>query len=97
MLIIVKEGELTEKKKNEVYKYRGLFKIINRITRLIEELEQLDQYITYGDEERIRRDKVQEINLILDQINKEIEYARKRYKEEIPIALGGDIDRLIKG
>lgn len=97
MLIIVKEGELTEKKKNEVYKYRGLFKIINRITRLIEELEQLDQYITYGDEERIRRDKVQEINQILDQINKEIEYARNRYKEEIPIALGGDIDRLIKG
>ena len=34
MIVIVREGELTEDKKQSCYEYSGLFKIINRVSKL---------------------------------------------------------------
>lgn len=76
MIIIINNEELTERKKQEAYKNQGLFKIINRITRLIEKLEELEQYIAPSCVENIRKDTVKEINKTLDLIEKEIEYKK---------------------
>ena len=42
MTVIVTDGELTEQRKQKAYKYKGLFKLINNICNLIEELEEID-------------------------------------------------------
>ena len=41
MIVIVREGELTEDKKQSCYEYSGLFKIINRVSKLIETMEEI--------------------------------------------------------
>lgn len=94
MLIIVKDGKLTEKKKLEAYKYSGLFKVMNKISKLIQELEQIDQYLTYGDEENIRKDTVKELEEILDKVSEEIEYAREHYRKAQPFWKTGDMELL---
>lgn len=80
----------------EAYRYKGLFKVIQRITKLIEELEEVQEYLTYSDEENIRKQRVKQFNRILDEIEEQIEYAKERYKEELPVCQGGDINRIIK-
>ena len=94
MLIIVKDGELTEKKKLEAYKYSGLFKVMNKISKLIQELEQIDQYLSYGDEENIRIDTVRKLEKILDRVSEEIEYARVHYRKDQPFWKTGDMSQL---
>ncbi len=96
MLIIVKDGELTERKKQETYRYRGLFKVIQRITKLIEELEVVQEYLTYSDEENIRKQRVKQFNRILDEIEEQIQYAKEEYQAELPVCQGGDISRIIR-
>ena len=91
MLIIVKDGELTEKKKLEAYQYSSWFKLINKISKLIQQLEEIDSYLTYGDIQNIRKDKVQEIEEILERTEKQIQYAVKRAKEDKPFWETGEI------
>ena len=71
MVVVITEGKLTENKKQTYYKYGGIFKLINRISKLTEELENIDQYMTYNDIEYIGAD-TKEINKILDKIENRI-------------------------
>lgn len=96
MLIIIKNGELTEKKKEETCKYYGWFKLINKMSKLIAELEEVDEYLTPNDEYEMTRYKVKEIEEILDKAREDIEYARKSFEKNKPVWAGGDITRLIK-
>lgn len=76
MVIIINNEEVTEEKKKDAYKNHGLFKIINRITRLIEKLEELEQEIAPKCVEEIRKDTVKEINKTLDMIEEEMQYKK---------------------
>ena len=91
MLIIVKDGELTEKKKLEAYQYSSWFKLINKISKLIQQLEEIDPYLTYGDIQDIRKDKVREIEKILERTEEQIQYAVKQAKEQKPFWETGEI------
>lgn len=97
-MIIVKDEPLTESKKMEVYKYRGLFQAINKISKLIEELEELDKYIDSWEMERIIKDMTTELNKTInnESVNDKLEYARRKAYEDKPIWAGGDIERLYK-
>ena len=70
--------------------------MINRITKLIEELNEVQEYLAYSDEEDIRKHRVKQFNRILDEIEEQIKYAKEEYQEELPICQGGDIARLIR-
>lgn len=65
MTVIVTDGELTEQRKQKAYKYKGLFKLINNICNLIEELEEIDNSRTTQSIEQIQINTVKEINKIL--------------------------------
>ena len=91
MLIIIKDGELTEKKKLEAYNYSGWFKLINKISKLIQQLEETDSYLTYGDIQNIRKDKVREIEKILERTEEQIQYAVEQAKEQKPFWETGEI------
>lgn len=91
MIIIVKDGELTEKKKLEAYQYKNWFKLINKIGKLIQQLEEIDAYLTYGDIQNIRKDKVREIEEILEETEKQIQYAVKKAREQKPFWETGEI------
>lgn len=93
MLIIVKDGKLTEDKKQETYKYVGLFKIMNKISKLVQDVEELQEYMTYGDTEYIRKDLVKNLNSCLDKID--LDYARKEKELNTSIGQGGDVTRLL--
>lgn len=93
MLIVVKDCELTEKKKQETYKYVGLFKVMNKISKLIQDAEELEEYITYGDTEYIRKELVKKMNYLLDSID--IDYAKKEKELDTSIGQGGDVTRLL--
>lgn len=71
MLIIVKDGKLTEKKVLENYKWIGLFKVMNRISKTIERLENVNSHISY-EEERIIRGNVRDIQCSLDRIERDV-------------------------
>ncbi len=96
MLIIVKDTPLTENIKAETYKYSGWFKIMNRISNLIQELEQIDEHITQYDTEMIRIDTVKEMNIILDRIEKTIKYAKEITWEEKPFWQTGNLEGLLR-
>lgn len=70
--------------------------MINRITKLIEELNEVQEYLAFSDEEDIRKQRVKQFDRILDEIEEQIEYAKERYKEELPVCQGGDISRIIR-
>ena len=91
MIIIVKDGELTEKKKLEAYQYKNWFKLINKIGKLIQQLEEIDAYLTYGDIQNIRKDKVKEIEEILERTEKQIQYAVEQAREQKPFWETGEI------
>ena len=97
MLIIVKDSPLTENIKAETYKYTGWFKIMNRISNLIQELEQIDKHLTQYDTELIRIDTTEQINTILDRIEETIQYAKDITWKEKPFWQTGDIERVIDG
>lgn len=65
MTVIVTDGELTEQRKQKAYKYKGLFKLINNICNLIEELEEIDDSRTTQSIEQIQINTAREINNIL--------------------------------
>ncbi|MCI8486177.1 MAG: hypothetical protein HFJ20_03610 [Clostridia bacterium] len=65
MTVIVTDGELTEQRKQKAYKYKGLFKLINNICNLIEELEEIDDSRTTQNIEQIQINTAKEINNIL--------------------------------
>lgn len=71
--------------------------MINRITKLIEELNEVQEYLTYSDEEDIRKHRVKQFNRILDEIEEQIKYAKEEYQSELPVGQGGDVARLIRG
>ena len=97
MLIIVKDSPLTENIKAETYKYSAWFKIMNRISNLIQELEQIDNHLTQYDTELIRIDTTEQINTILDRIEETIQYAKDITWKEKPFWQTGDIERVIDG
>lgn len=68
MVIIVQNGEVTEQKKQKAYKYKGLFKLINNICNLIEELEEIDDSRTQTIES-LQIDTAKEINNIIANID----------------------------
>ena len=96
MLIIVKDTPLTENIKAETYKYSGWFKVMNRISNLIQELEQIDKNLTQYDIELIRVDTVEQINSILDMIEKTIKYAKEITWEEKPFWQTGNLNDLLR-
>lgn len=69
MVVIVKDGDLTEYSKLETYKYVGLYKVINRITKLIEKLEIQNRITNDVAEENIISNSVKNLNIVLDTIN----------------------------
>ena len=85
MLIIVKDTPLTENIKAGTYKYSGWFKIMNRISNLIQELEQIDKHLTQYDTEMIRKRSIEET----------IEYAKELTWKEKPFWKTGDIERVV--
>lgn len=94
MLIIIKDGMLTEDKKESCYRYSGLFKVINRLCKLIETMEEVGQYITYYDKEYVRKTIVEEINDILDNVEEKIEYAKVTAEKEEPFWQTGEISNV---
>ena len=95
MLIIVKDEPLTESIKAETYKYSGWFKIMNRISNLIQVVEQIDNNLTQYDTEMIRKRSVEEINIILNRIEETIGYAKEITWKEKPFWQTGDIERVL--
>ena len=91
MLIIIKDGMLTEDKKESCYRYSGLFKVINRLCNLIETMEEVGEYITYYDKEFVRKRVVEEINEMIDIVDKKIEYAKVTAEKEKPFWQTGEI------
>lgn len=91
MIVIVREGELTEDKKQSCYEYSGLFKIINRVSKLIETMEEIDKYVAYSDKQYVRKTAVKEINKILDYIDEELEYAKVMAEKANPFWQTGEI------
>ena len=91
MVVIVREGELTEDKKQSCYEYSGLFKIINRVSKLIETMEEIDKYVAYSDKQYVRKTAVKEINKILDYIDEELEYAKVMAEKAKPFWQTGEI------
>lgn len=67
MTIIITEGELTEQRRNKCCKYSPLFKLINRISKIIEKLEETE-YKEYEYEEGIRTEIIKQVNRLLDKI-----------------------------
>lgn len=65
MTVIVTDGELTEQRKQTAYKYKGLFKLINNICNLIEELEEIDNSRATQSIEQIQINTAKEINNII--------------------------------
>lgn len=91
MLIIIKDGMLTEDKKESCYRYSGLFKVINRLCNLIETMEEVGEYITYYDKEFVRKRVVEEINEMIDIVDEKIEYAKVTAEKEKPFWQTGEI------
>ena len=91
MIVIVREGELTEDKKQSCYEYSGLFKIINRVSKLIETMEEIDKYVAYSDKQYVRKTAVKEINKIFDYIDEELEYAKVMAETAKPFRQTGEI------
>ena len=93
MLIVVKEGELTERKKLNTYEYMGYFKIINRISKILENIEQLDEYME--EEEKIQiKNYIEDFNTLLDRIDGMLKKANKIREQEKPIWAGGSIKEI---
>lgn len=67
MTIIITEGELTEQRRNKCCKYSPLFKLINRISKIIEKLEETE-CTEFDCEENIRAEIIKQINRLLDKI-----------------------------
>ncbi len=95
MLPILREN-LTEHKIQEYYKHKDLLHVINRITQLIAELEVTKEFLTYADEEDIRKNKVKKFYLLIDEIENQIQYAKKQYQDNLAIGQGGNINKIIK-
>lgn len=95
MLIIVKDDVLTEGKKQEYSKYSGLFRVMNKVSHLIEELQAIGKYLSLSDEEKIRNDAVEKMEDIIDKIEHDIDYARKYAKRNKAIWEGGDLGYII--
>ena len=91
MLIIVKEGKLDEKKKLDAYKYKRWFEIIKRVCNLIEEMEQIDEYFAPRDEFDMEKNRPRQIMKILDDIEEQIDYARRHAEGELPIWKTGEL------
>lgn len=95
MLPILKE-DLTEYKIRDDYKYKDLLHVINRITQLIAELEVTKEFLTYADEEDIRKNKIKKFDLLIDDIENQMQYAKKQYQDNLAIGQGGDTEKLIR-
>lgn len=95
MLPILREN-LIEHKIQEDYKYKDLLHVINRITKLIAELEATKDFLTFADEEDIRKNKIKKFNLLIDEIENQMQYAKKQYQDNLTIGQGGDVNRLIR-
>ncbi len=67
MTIIITDGELTEKRKNNCCRYSPLYKLINRISKIIEKLEE-NKDVEYEYEEIIRTEIIKQVNKLLDKI-----------------------------
>ena len=67
MTIIITDGELTERIKRNCCRYSPLFKLINRISKIIEKLEE-SKYTEYEYEESIRTEIIKQVNSLLDKI-----------------------------
>lgn len=67
MTIVITDGKLTERRKMKCCKYSPLFKLINRISKIIEKLEE-SEYTEYDYEESIRTEVIKQINKLLDKI-----------------------------
>lgn len=69
MTIIVTDGELTERRKNNCCRYSQLYKLINRISKIIEKLEE-SEYTEYEYEESVRTEIIKQVNRLLDKIER---------------------------
>lgn len=88
---IIKEEEKTEL----CCKYSDLFKIMNKLTNLIKDVQAVDEYLSPSDEENIRKNVVQKLAQIIDDTQESIKYAKKRAEQEKPYWETGDLDRIV--
>ena len=95
MTVIIKDGKLTEEKRKQCCKYSGLFKVMNKLSNLIEDIQAVDKYISPTDEDTIRNDTVKQLEQIIDETQERIIYAKKRAEQEKPYWETGELDRII--
>ncbi len=88
---IIKEEKQTELR----CKYSDLFKIMNKLTNLIKDVQAVDEYLSPSDEENIRKDVVEKLSQIIDDTQESIKYAKERAEQEKPYWETGDLDRII--
>lgn len=91
MTVIIKEEKQTEL----CCKYSDLFKIMNKLTNLIKDVQAVDEYLSPSDEENIRKDVVKKLSQIIDDTQESIKYAKERAEQEKPYWETGDLDRII--
>ena len=81
MTVIITDDKLTENKKQECYKYAGMYKAINKISHIIEELEELDNFSMCQDFEYIKENSQKELNKVIADIEQDIRYAKRRAEQ----------------
>ncbi len=88
--------KIIEEEKTELRcKYSDLFKIMNKLTNLIKDVQAVDKHLSPGDEENIRKNVVQKLAQIIDDTQESIKYAKERAEQEKPYWQTGDLDRII--
>lgn len=86
---------IKEEKTKLRYKYIDLFKITNKLTNLIKDIQAVDEYLSPSDEENIRKNVVEKLSQIIDDTQESIKYAKKRAEQEKALCQTGDLDRII--
>lgn len=92
---IIEEEKQTKEKTELRCKYSDLFKIMNKLTNLIKDIQAVDEYLSPSDEENIRKDVVKKLSQIIDDTQESIKYAKKKAEQEKPLWQTGDLDRII--
>lgn len=86
---------IKEEKTELCCKYSDLFKVMNKLTNLIKDVQAVDKHLSPGDEENIRKNVVQKLAQIIDDTQESIKYAKERAEQEKPYWQTGDLDRII--
>lgn len=88
--------KIIKEEKTELHcKYIDLFKITNKLTNLIKDVQAVDEYLSPSDKENIRKNIVKNLEQVIDDTQKSIKYAREKAEQEKALWQTGDLDRII--